>query len=410
MKTWTMQMKQNVPMLSLVLGVLLLAIGGLQAQDAAGQVTVGAQGVVLEPGKPVEVTLPTPGTVVVTPPAMVGDGVQTQRVTVEVQTVAPPPQPPLVTKAVLVVQNHAQAEYRDFLSGMADLLTTELSNRNFQIINPANVAGVMQNTTPEGEVMPASAANRLAQTLGADYLITASLRRITSRRRGADPATAITTLNMSLSLNLANGQDGATIGGETVTVSSPQLTPAGLANNSEDVLHDMLEEAVVTGADWLSTRVASRIPAQAPAANLVAVQFSCNMPGADIQIDGVSYGTVPATLRVAPGLHNVVVSYPYCVPFARQAMLTEGQVFNVVLELDATGLARWKDQEMFTTIVQRIKESGATDDYVRTVLADGNAKFLSESHFRWDGALQTLTVTREGVPPVVYGPTTVLQK
>ena len=91
-------------------------------------------------------------------------------------------------------------------------------------------------------------------------------------------------------------------------------------------------------------------------------------------------------------------------------MLTEGQVFNVVLELDATGLARWKDQEMFTTIVQRIKESGATDDYVRTVLADGNAKFLSESHFRWDGALQTLTVTRDGVPPVVYGPTTVLQK
>ena len=128
-------MKQNVPMLSLVLGVLLLAIGGLQAQDAAGQVTVGAQGVVLEPGKPVEVTLPTPGTVVVTPPAMVGDGVQTQRVTVEVQTVVPPPQPPLVTKAVLVVQNQL-AEYRDF-SGWRICLTTELSNRNFQIINPA---------------------------------------------------------------------------------------------------------------------------------------------------------------------------------------------------------------------------------------------------------------------------------
>lgn len=408
MTTRTMRMQRIMSMVSLFLGSLLLA-ASLQAQDAAAQANNAAQGIALEPGKTVEVTLPAPGTVVVTPPAMIGEGVQTQRVTVEVQTVVPP-KPPPVTKAVLVVQNHAQAEYRDFLSGMADLLTTELSNRNFQIINPANVAGVMQNTTPEGEVMPASAANRLAQTLGADYLITASLRRITSRKRGADPATAITTLNMSLSLNLANGQDGATIGGETVTVSSPQLTPAGLANNTEDVLHDMLEEAVVTGADWLSTRVAARIPAQAPAVNLVAVQFSCNMPGADIQIDGVSYGTVPATLRVAPGLHNVVVSYPYCVPFARQAMLTEGQVFNVVLELDPTGLARWQDQEMFTTIVQRIKESGATDDYVRTVLADGNAKFLSESHFRWDGALQTLTVTRDGVPPVVYGPTTVLQK
>jgi len=408
MKTPEMPMKWIVSKLTLFGGVLLVA-ASLLGQDAAGQVANGAQGVALEPGKPVEVTLPVPGTVVVTPPAMTGEGVQTQRVTVEVQTVVPP-QAPQLTKAVLVVQNHAQDEYRDFLSGMADLLTTELSNRNFQIINPANVAGVTQNTTPAGEVMPASAANRLAQTLGADYLITASLRRITARKRGADPATAITKLNMSLSLNLANGQDGATIGGETVTVSSPQLTPAGLANNTEDILHDMLEEAVVTGADWLSTRVASRIPAQAPAVNQVAVQFSCNMPGADIQIDGVSYGTVPATLRVAPGLHNVVVSYPFCVPFARQAMLNDGQAFQVELELDAAGLARWKDQEMFTTIVQRIKESGATDDYVRKVLADGNAKYLSESHFRWDGALQTLTVTREGTTPVVYGPTTVLQK
>lgn len=408
MKTGKMPMRQMVLMLSLMLAVLPLA-SVLRAQDAAAQTNNAAQGVALEPGKTVEVNLPAPGTVVVTPPAIVGEGVQTQRVTVEVQTVVPP-RPPQITKAVLVVQNHAQPEYRDFLSGMADLLTTELSNRNFQIINPDNVVGVAQNKMPDGEAMPASAATRLAQSLGADYLITASLRRITARKRGTDPAMTITTLNMSLSLNLASAQDGATIGGETVTVSSPQMTPTGLANNTEDVLHDMLEEAVVTGADWLSSRVAARIPAQVPAANLVAVQFDCNMPGADILIDGLSYGTVPATLRVPSGVHNVVVSYPFCVPFARQAMLVDGQVFNIVLELSPAGYERWKDEEMFTTIIQRIKDSGATDDHVRKVLADGNAKFLSESHFRWDGALQTLTITREGAPATVYGPTVLQQK
>lgn len=415
MKTWIMQMRKIVPLLTLMLGILPLATV-VRAQGATAQVKAAVtqandavQGAALEPGKTVEVTLPAPGTVVVTPPAIIGEGVQTQRVTIDVQTVVPP-RPLQTTKAVLVVQNHAQPEYRDFLSGLADLLTTELSNRNFQIINPANVVGVIQNTTPDGEVMPASAATRLAQSLGADYLITASLRRVTARKRGTDPAMMITTLNMSLSLNLANGQDGATIGGETVTVSSPQLTPTSLANNTEDVLHDMLEEAVVTGADWLSSRVAARIPAQAPVVNLVAVQLDCNMPGADIQIDGLSYGTVPATLRVMPGVHNVVVTYPFCLPFARQAMFVDGQVFNIVLELDPAGYARWKDQEMFTTIVQRIKDSGATDDYVRKVLADGNAKFLSESHFRWDGALQTLTITREGAPAAVYGPTVLQQK
>lgn len=82
----------------------------------------------------------------------------------------------------------------------------------------------------------------------------------------------------------------------------------------------------------------------------------------------------------------------------------EGQRFNVTLELTEEGYARWKDKLTLETIIQRIKDSGATDDYVRRVLADGNADFLKASHFRWDGAMETLTVEREGAPPIIYNP------
>ena len=65
MTTRTMRMQRIMSMVSLFLGSLLLA-ASLQAQDAAAQANNAAQGIALEPGKPVEVTLPAPGTVVVT--------------------------------------------------------------------------------------------------------------------------------------------------------------------------------------------------------------------------------------------------------------------------------------------------------------------------------------------------------
>lgn len=324
-------------------------------------------------------------------------------IVVNQETVVPlPAKEPL--KALLVVQNHVQPEYRDYMAGWADLLSGELSNRNFAVINPDNILGVTQNTTVAGEAKPAASATRLTELAGADYLITASLRRVSKNVRGTAPV-QIATLTLSLNLNLVRASDGVTLGGENVSVQSPQLTPSKVANNLEDVFHDMLETASVQAAEWLTQRVASQ-PLAKPQAELVTVTFSCNIPGASLLIDGVLQGVLPASVKVSPGMHNLEVSYVTCVPFRQVVNFTEGQVFNISLELSRDGYLRWKDETEFATMIQRIRESGATDDYVRRVMADANAEFLRKSHFRWDGALQTLTVERPGVPAVIYGPTT----
>jgi hypothetical protein len=357
------------------------------------------------------VTLPATPSITVVPTPLEGAGTQT--ITVEVKNVpAPPPKPQL--KVALIVQNHVvQKEYQQYLSALADMLTGALSNRGLAVINPANALGTTQNTTPDGEVMPTTAATGLTGMLGADYFITASLRRITKKTVGLKPETSFTSLTMGMTLTIAAGNDAVAFASQEVVLESPPQSAQMLANNLEDIFHNLLEDSADKGAEWLMEKIAARQTIPAGAAQMVSVAFSCNVPGAFLEIDGIAVGTVsaPVTLKIPEGLHNLRVSYPFFLPYELQAVFREGSKFDINLEFSQEGYTRWKDRETFLTTQERILESGATDDYVRRVLADANAEFLKNSHFRWDGALQTLTITRDGEPSVIYGPTTnILQK
>ncbi|MDD3952487.1 MAG: PEGA domain-containing protein [Lentisphaeria bacterium] len=357
------------------------------------------------------VTLPATPNITVVPTPLEGAGTQT--ITVEVKN-TPAPQPKPQLKVALIVQNHVvQQEYQQYLQALADMLTGALSNRGMAVINPANALGTTQNTTPNGEVMPAAAATGLTGMLGADYFITASLRRITKKTVGLKPETSFTSLTLGMNLTIATGQDAVAFASQDVVLESPPQSAQMLANNLEDIFHNLLEDSADKGAEWLMEKIASRQTIPAGATQMVSIAFSCNIPGAFLEIDGIAVGTVssPVTLNIPAGLHNMRVSYPFFVPYELQAIFREGSKFDINLELSQEGFTRWQNREAFLTTQERILESGATDDYVRRVLADANAEFLKNSHFRWDGALQTLTVTREGQPPVVYGPTTnILQK
>ncbi len=357
------------------------------------------------------ITLKTTPNITVIPTPLEGAGTQT--ITVEVKN-TPAPQPKPQLKVALIVQNHAvQREYQQYLAAVADMMTGALSNHGLAVINPANAIGTTQNTTPDGEIMPAAAATGLTGMLGADYFITASLRRITKKVTGLKPETSFTSLTMGMTLTIATGNDGVAFASQDVVLESPPQSARMLNNNLEDIFHNLLEDCTSKGTEWLVEKIAARPTVPDGAAQMVSVAFSCNIPGAFLEIDGIAVGTVsvPVTLNIPGGLHNLRVSYPFFLPYELQAVFREGSKFDIHLELSPEGFNRWQNREAFLTLQKRIIESGATDDYVRRVLADGTTEFLKNSHFRWDGALQTLTVTREGQPPVVYGPTTnILQK
>lgn len=130
-----------------------------------------------------------------------------------------------------------------------------------------------------------------------------------------------------------------------------------------------------------------------PAAAPVHAFFASNVPGSNVRIDGVSYGTVgtdPLAVSVTPGLHNLEIAYPGMEPFKDLAMIQEGSSFVTVLAFTDAAAAAAKEDAYFQTVLERAQKSGLTDDLTRELIAKGYAKYLSESHARIEGIPQTI--------------------
>lgn len=329
----------------------------------------------------------------------------TQQVTVTVvQT--PDAAPAKDVTATLIVQNHVQdAEYRDNLLGLADVLSAELADRGFRCVIPDNVLGENQNKGQAGEDTSGSSAVGLTGTLATDCMITASIRDLTYQRMGKAPQQLITPV-LRMTLNVSS-RNGTTIAGQNLTIKTRPMTLRNFENDGGDHYQLLLEEASRQCADAVALKMKGRTLGDDVA--LATVEFTCSVQGADVRIDDFAYGTAPLAVRLTPGVHTVEVTYPFCVPYKSKANVQDGQRYNVVLELTEEGRRRYQDMALFAETIDRIRKTGATDDYVRRALADGQMEFLKASHFKWDGALQTLTIERDGASPVVYGPTTVVK-
>lgn len=151
-------------------------------------------------------------------------------------------------RCVLVVQNHEAAALLP-MEALADALTAKLSGTRFRIMNPANVIGVTQNRTAAGETMPEASATQLAQALGADALLTASVVELLDE---TTPLTHQYTIRMTL--NLADAKNGATICGETVLRQSTKYTSEQVNQNSRKYLGDLLYAAADDCAEMLERK------------------------------------------------------------------------------------------------------------------------------------------------------------
>lgn len=297
--------------------------------------------------------------------------------------------------AVLVVQNHASGDFKMPLSNLGDEISAALSGDIFNIIDPNDAIGDNQNREPWGENLPDSSATRLAENLGARVLLTATVGEASVVGIGS-PA-RVQAARMKLTLAAKRLPEGSNAAAVTVVDTSRKMTPESLRQNAESVFAGLVSSLAgkvapqflekCRGIDWTKD-----------AAGLVEAAFGCNFPGADVSIDGVSYGTAgtvgeaPLRVRVPDGIHNLKISCPYATPFEVRANLQEGTTFVAVLQLNEEGRKIRKDDELFDRLMDRIEKSGATDDDVRLIEAEGYAKFLSGSFSRIHGMPQVLSM------------------
>ena len=255
--------------------------------------------------------------------------------------------------------------------------------------------------------MPLSSATRLAENLEAQALLTAAVGETSVVGYGT-PARA-QAVRMTLTLSAKRLPKGANVASVTVTETSRKVTPDALSQNAEAIYSELVRSLVAKASSEFLAKCEG-VRWRDVVLKLVEVGFGCNFPGADVSIDGVSYGTAgtigepPLRVKVSEGLHNLKISYPYALPYEVRARLQEGTTFIAVLHLDDDGRRIRKEDKYFDTLMDRIEKSGATDDDVRLIRANGYGKYLSSSYTRLHGMPQVLSIRDCDMPDFGLNP------
>ena len=327
-------------------------------------------------------------------------------------------------RVALIVQNHCSGNVQPPMSALADTLAANLTAEGLSVVVPANSIGTMQNASAAGESMPMASAKELGNILGVDGILTASVQEFTSESIGV-PVIAY-SLKTRLTLTLFDCATGGSVCASGMQQYSKNYTAAQVGQDNaalyEGFLHSSAEECAAkflaryAKTDWVPS-----------SARMVKVFFGCNVLGADIQIDGLSYGTCPAEIDITPGVHKLMVSYPpYYREFKRDALFkADGQTYAVFLQITPEGerqregaleyekkllelgnLSRngdleyekkkksleteqkerselfRKQIELADAMLERYQLSGDTDDYVRRTIAEGTAVYWKNSFGR----------------------------
>ena len=329
-------------------------------------------------------------------------------------------------KVALVVQNHTSDAPTLPMAAFADTLTSRLSGKMFRVVNPHNVIGANQNRTAKGEAMPEASAQEIGRMTGAAGVVTASILEFTGEAIGV-PAIAH-SLKVRMALNLMDAATGETVCGVDGVEFSKNYTAEKMKSDTATLYEGLMHLVAAKGAEKLIAKVAT-VDWEPNASKPIDVFFDCNVLGADVQVDGMSYGTTPAKLALTPGAHKLLISYPpYYFEYNRRVMFNQkGQRYNVVLQLTENGEAqrdralayakklyelqalkkrdafeydkkkRMLDaeiaerapllkmrQKVLDAVIDRYIESGKVTDEVRIITAEGIAKYNGQSYQRID--------------------------
>jgi hypothetical protein len=320
-------------------------------------------------------------------------------------------------RAALFVQNQAGAPLESKLDAFAELAGARLSAAGFEVIRPQDVLArfaesrdaqseqvlrraveALQTAKSEGtadEPMQAASALRLAQLMGADYLVFASLVSLGENQaqfQGYGIAQGTSTRTLRVALRVLEGGTGAQLYGDTIPVSDTLAQNANLQVEAGDQVNALLDR----GAGELAGRVSgslAKIEAAKPAAAALAnVNVTATAEGATVEVDGVAVGSAPGAFQLRPGVHRMRVAKEGYATWEKSVNVFDGQTLNVALELSAEGLARKSELEAQARTDAIAREQSAADAQATTTLAGGQARQASNSYIRLEGMPDSLTV------------------
>lgn len=337
------------------------------------------------------------------------------------------PAPAKTYSAALVVSNRADAKFNDKIPALEDLLSARLTDLGFSLISRELVTGNLRAFTPpsaardaesaaassaaEAAFIDQSSALRLAQNLGADYLVHASITSYGETKRTIK-AYGNTLENfertLRVSYKILDASAGGSLTGDVVKATRTEQANANAGIDVGGIFDDLLDDASRQITASLRTRVAAdRIAAAKPAARSVTItlnveaadlfipdvrinaenvvtvgesKFKVTPLNATVEVDGVAVGTAPGPLTLKPGFSRLRLSREGFETWERTINATEGQALTIALTMSPSGLARFKES---TAFLNELKNGAKLTDAEVKVL-EGQAKSLENSFFKVD--------------------------
>lgn len=315
-------------------------------------------------------------------------------------------------RAAILVQNRAGETFDDKIDVLNDLISVRLTERGFSILDKQYVMDKFRaardrdplreekkiiEALTEGRIdfnleeeMKDASALRVAEMVGADYIVVATLtslgrteKTFTGRGTIHGVDNRVTEYTLRVGLRVLEAARGGSVYGDVVLAVERIPQTRHLEIVSSDILNSLLDTASEKIAGNIGGRV-DRIRAareEIPA----LVPFTVSVLGTDfgvIELDGAVIGAAgadPVELYASPGIHMMRVSRDWFKDWEKPVNIREGQHLSVALEFSRDGLDKFKDLEGFKKLMAEDAESHA----IRQI-ADGERKRREESYARID--------------------------
>ena len=282
-------------------------------------------------------------------------------------------------KIAIFVKNQTKvAGMDDMVDGVRDRISAELAGAGMSVMDQAEIASGFNRfkvTTAEERaglingVFTGGSTVRVAQMLGADYVMVASII-------SADRAALIVggkqmmSFTLRMTVKVSEAVQGSSVYGDNWTRKYPVSAENAAGTDASVYYNDLLDAwASETGAKiaakaqtWRRVEAASvqmvsftvgttideliqGLESGVRAPNDLLNEMRRIVGGATVEIDGATVGSSPGTFQVAPGMHQLRISRQWMKDWQQTVNIQNGSNFKVALELSDAGLQRFHSLE-----------------------------------------------------------------
>ncbi len=321
-------------------------------------------------------------------------------------------------KVAIFIANRGGPELNNQIPVFEDSLTSQLADEGFALVSREiliSAVGDLESKRIKNkldrELDDQSSVLRLAQNLGADYILFATITDYSYEVRDVNAyGVEFTNYDYSLtaSYRILSGATGETLIADMAQaqrtiqqtkhnqVSATNIAGGLIMRVSTDLTNKLIAKnesgdirKVSLASDLVQMRIAvSMADLNFPevilepdgSARITANNATVQALAVTVELDGIAIGTTGAggvlgTFQVSPGIHRLRLSREDFVPWERNVNVYDGQTLNVSMTLNPEGLRKWREN---TASYNQMK-SDAILDRAEADMLQGMAKMLENS-------------------------------